>query len=689
LSVNADDKSWMVILFCAAIFLLTVVNNTDDDLSTPFTSDIVGQAAHPLYNSFGTAVKDFVSPNELNFDSADARRTLSFSVKDDVIYSVAYISINGSAWQPVNLSGEILSGSWLMSRATGVIRIYKENISKNTNTNNYLIVYTCSKTSTKWDCHNNKWQIRQFNTTRTPDSVCPDTCISKGYCEVHTLCNITVDCGTCTTGYVCDKGICYSSDSYDKNCSGMRLQSCNITNGIGTQSRNCTSSSWSNWSSCTFASCNTNYSLCGGMCSVSIRSCPVANGVGSQTSYCSSGVRRWNACNAVSCSSGYFLNGGACSSLPCTGSATRSCTITDGVGIQSRTCNFGNWSNWSTCTVTSCNSNYTVCDNGCSASSRSCDIPNGVGAQSGYCSSDVWNWNDACDIVSCNSGYIQNSDACVIYTPSTSYVPSTSSAIIINHTHTDISKIPSCWLDRAKLLTLHYAHTSHGGQIIEGIEYLENIDSKYAFAVSNSETEGLPAAENPVALRIYDGTLGGTYATPDKYWADPTGIGYTESVASTGHYTFSMWSWCGEQSSNSVATVNDYLSTMSSFEDDFPSMRFILMTGHTDGSNLNNPSLTLTRNNQMLRDYAAANDMVLFDFADIESWDPSGNFYPTASDGCTWCADWCNSYPSECQDMMSLGCTHSQGPLCVQKAKAFWWMMARLAGWDGVSNTCS
>ena len=42
--------------------------------------------------------------------------------------------------------------------------------------------------------------------------------------------------------------------------------------------------------------------------------------------------------------------------------------------------------------------------------------------------------------------------------------------IIINHTCTNITKIPKYWLNKAKTLTFHYAHTSHGGQIVTGLE---------------------------------------------------------------------------------------------------------------------------------------------------------------------------------------------------------------------------
>ena len=58
-------------------------------------------------------------------------------------------------------------------------------------------------------------------------------------------------------------------------------------------------------------------------------------------------------------------------------------------------------------------------------------------------------------------------------TPGTLPPTPTAAALVIDHTTTDLAQIPANWLAAAKNLTFHFAHTSHGSQIITGLEWWE------------------------------------------------------------------------------------------------------------------------------------------------------------------------------------------------------------------------
>ncbi len=258
---------------------------------------------------------------------------------------------------------------------------------------------------------------------------------------------------------------------------------------------------------------------------------------------------------------------------------------------------------------------------------------------------------------------------------------------IIDHNCTNLQNIPVTYIDQARAsLHIAYEHTSHGSQIIDGMTGLFNWKGNTYLWNNGGFIGGLDIHDNGI-------TGGSDLGSPDwTSWAAST-RSYLKN-SSNSDINVVMWAWCGQVSSATESNINTYLNLMTSLESEFPKVRFVYMTGHLDGTGING---TLNIRNQQIRNYCRDNNKILYDFADIESYDPDGSYFldKGANDNCdydsngdafpdrNWATVWQNSHTINA-DWYNCPSAHSQPLNANRKAYAAWWLFARLSGWNGL-----
>jgi hypothetical protein len=320
--------------------------------------------------------------------------------------------------------------------------------------------------------------------------------------------------------------------------------------------------------------------------------------------------------------------------------------------------------------------------------------------------------------------------------------------LIADHTAVDkFTNIPQYYIDEVKKMWLVLAGESHSYGVRLGLGRVQTLDAKYAVnaleGIPIVSTSPAPEAYTTSHLRVSSGTWGDHdnatgwiyWYGEEDWWSNSTGISQTEAGISycySHNLTISAiglgWCWdamgtgptssadpvygcrwwgssvdgpngdkawgldAGDNSitGNSVC-LDTYLSATQAHMDyctanSIPTKVFFT-TGPVDNYNGNYTDENMYQAHlkyERIRDYVKAHpSVILFDYADILCYDNGASTPNTV----TWSG---HTYPRITPTNLTPGGeAHISAAGELRLGKAMWWMLARMAGWDGITTGIS
>ena len=276
-----------------------------------------------------------------------------------------------------------------------------------------------------------------------------------------------------------------------------------------------------------------------------------------------------------------------------------------------------------------------------------------------------------------------------------------------------LRQIPEQYIDAARNnLHIAYQHTSHGTHVSYGLFGLQDYKAgdDVLFGITNNNPE-------PDKLDFRDYAMS-SYA---ESGANATDLSAEESafIQATRNYlddpdnaaiNVVMWSWCSISGHDAAGT---YLPGMQALIDEYGPggsrigsgagnrinpVTFIFMTGHAETNN--NVGDRKPRNQaDTIIGYCKEKGYFCLDYYGIDTHDMDGNYWEDTGDdgnsaayGGNFYTDYQNSHQpgvhyyenkSSPGGDVTFGAHNSQHITANRKAYAMWWILARIAGWDG------